>query len=328
VFAVESSVQSAISGFNLKCTKSKSKSTAYPKIYKDKFGHVCVTTMGPVRIQRAGGRRVQSVCNDNIDAILFQHEVKEHLHENGFTVDRFLISSQGMPFFKNDDGDAYTACAVMTGSNVDFVDAAALLNVVGHIAKMHCVLHEANITAMPVKRAKVGGDTIRLLGNLTALKKKLLKAGKFSDFDMLFLRGYEELAPNIVAFGDSCSDSICHNLLKEENIYKQDNGQIAIANFAEVAQMHHLHDLAYIIKRYIKAKPHEVMPIDKILETYAANYKNPVDAALFHRILLYPEKFVKLTTDYYSKKRSFAPNTFITRMQECLRVGKTLSDNL
>jgi hypothetical protein len=326
VFRVESFVQPVVAGFNLKCTKPK------PKIYKDKFGHVCVTTLGPVRLQRAGAGRGREggrhPCYDSISDILFQHKVKEHLHENGFIVDRFLISSQGAPYFETAEGDAYTACVVMAGHNVDFVEGNALLDVVAHVARMHHVLGAADI-AFPARKAKAGGDAAKLKENLTSLKKKLLKVGKFSDFDMLFLRGYEELAPHVVAFGDEDdgAKSICHNLLKEENIYRQ-GGQIALTNFGAAAQMHYLHDLAYIIKRYIKAGPKEIMPIDKILECYAAHCDKTLDDALFRRILLYPEKFIKLTNDYYSKKRSFAPGTFLSRMQECLRVGKLLSENL
>ena len=327
---MESIILSAAQNFNLKCTRSK--------VYKDKFGHICVTSQGPVRIQRASSRAVRmqgysAHDDERVSAILFQHAIKEHLHKNGFVVDRFLISSQGMPYFKSDgnDGDVYTASFVQTGTNINFAEGNALLDVAGHIAKMHHALSEANITASFSRRAKTGDDAVKLLENLTTLKKKLLKAGKFSDFDILFLRGYEKFAPHIATFNDSglYTKLICHNLLKEENIYRQDDDdKIAITNFSEAAQLHCLYDLAYIVKRYIKAKPQKVMSIAAILEAYAVNCQEPPDDALFRRILLYPDKFIKVTTDYYSKKRSFAPNTYISRMQECLRVGDVLSENL
>ena len=322
---MESSILFAAQGFNLRCTKSK--------IYKDKFGHICITAQGPVRIQRADAGRGhgQNACCYSLATILFQHEIKENLHSNGFVVDRFLISSQDAPYFRADNGDAYTACFVQAGSNIDFADAPGFLDVVRHVAQMHQTLFGISfIATAPAKMVKAGDDAVKLLENLTSLKKKLLKSGKFSDFDMLFLRGFEMFAPHIVSSGDTCNDEkyICHNLLKEENIYRLDNGQIAITNFSEAAQMHHMHDIAYIIKRYIKAKPQEIMPIGKILEVYVDSCQLPLDDTLFSRILLFPDKFIKVTTDYYSKKRSFAPNTYISRMQECLRVGAVLSEKL
>ena len=326
---MESTVLSVAQGFNLKYTKSK--------VYKDKFGHVCITPQGAVRIQRGSGRRLhshghgaKSGSDMDVFAILFQHEVKERLHESGFAVDRFLISSHDMPYFKA-DGDVYTACFVQSGVNINFTDGPAFLDVVAHIAKMHHALSRANIDAVSARASKNNSEAARksTLANIESLKKKLLKSGRFSDFDMLFLRGYEKFAPHIVAFGDeSGHEHICHNLLKEENIYMQGDSQFAITNFAETAQAHCLHDLAYIIKRYIKAKPMEIMPIGRILDIYAANCLMPLDDALFRRILLYPDKFIKVTNDYYSKKRSFAPNTYITRMQECLRAGTVLAESL
>lgn len=324
---MESTILSVAQGFNLKCTKSK--------VYKDKFGHICATTRGAVRIQRAGSRRVQTSGSGRIDiaaSILFVHEVKEHLHRSGFMVDRFLTSVHGVPYFRAEssiDADIYTASYVQTGTNVGFADGGAFLDVVSHVAGMHSVLAAADISAVAVKKAKISDDAAKkTLNSLSSLKKKLLKAGRFSDFDMLFLRGYEKLAPHIVAFGDAGADEnhICHNLLKEENIFRQ-NSEIAITNFVEAAQMHHLHDLAYIIKRHIKSKPREIVFIDKIVDTYAANCDMTLDEALFRRILSYPDKFIKVTMDYYSKKRSFAPNTYISRMQECLRVAEIISEN-
>ena len=319
---MESSIMSVANGFNLKCTKAK--------VFRDKFGYVCATTKGSVRIQRprAAYRIPQSnaynALNAAISGILFQHEVKECLHDNGFAIDRFLISSQDVPYFRVDD-DIYVACFAHSGSNITFTDSDAFLGVIAHVARMHHVLYKSNIGAAHPKKVKAGDDAAKSLAGLTLLRKKLLKAGKFSEFDMLFLRSYEKLAAHVVTIEDSNTRYICHNLLKEENIYIHD-GEIILTNFNEAAPMHYLYDLAYVVKRYIKAMPKDIIPLNKILTTYIANCPNiEFDDALFRRILLYPDKFIKISNDYYSKKRSFAPNTYISRIGECLRTGETLA---
>jgi len=326
---VDSFIQSIARGFDLKCVKSK--------VYKDKFGHICATTSGLVRIQRGSGRRGQvGMSHDNeVNAIIFQHEIKEHLHESGFTVDRLLISSQNVPYYSSDEG-VYTASLVLNEQNADYADNTAFLGIIAHIAKMHNALRDTNIATRHVTSAGNSNNIAKLQDDMKTLRKKLLKTAKFSDFDMLFLRGYDTFAPHIIDFNDeNPSGHICHNLLKEENIYKQNsngNSHIAITNFSEASNRHQLHDLAYILKRYIKAKPQgstpDIMPISRIVDEYAQNCSIPLDDALLRRILLYPDKLVKVVLDYYSKKRSFAPNTYITRMQECLRVGAILSEGL
>ena len=323
---MDSSILSVAQSFGLRCTKAK--------IYRDKFGYVCATAEGPIKIQRPGlrGRSAQAynpqTFDDNpiIAGILFQHKAKEYLHKNDFIVDRFLISAQNVPYLKTEDG-IYTACFAHSGPNVDFTQSAEFLDVVACVAKMHHAFLRADIGSaapMPSPKTKIGEGAAKSLANLTSLKKKLLRAGKFSEFDMLFLRSYEKLAPHIIAFGDEGGTYICHNFLKEENIYRQGN-KIALANFSEAAQMNHLYDLAYLVKRYIKAEPNDIIPLCKILEIYMLNCPDVTfDEKLFRRILLYPDKFIKVSNDYYSKKRSFAPNTYLSRMEECLRMGEAL----
>ena len=326
---MESAILTAAQGFNLRLTKTK--------IYRDKFGFICTTNPGPVRIQR-WSQKAHVHADDGaggsaIASIMFQHEIKECLHKRGLGVDRFVVSHFGTPYVKLGD-DVYTACYALSHPTVDFTDTAAFLDVTAHVAKMHQCIAEANIHTAPLIRAKIGDDITKSLNHLTKLRKKLLKAGRFSDFDMLFLRGYEKFVPHIDAFCQICENTltnkghICHNLLKEENIYLQD-GKIVVTNFVEAAPMHHFYDLAYITKRHIRAQMPlgDIAPFGRIFQTYVAN--NPgctPDEELFRRILAYPDKFIKVTTDYYSKKRSFAPNTYLSRMGECLRMGDIINE--
>jgi len=327
---VEGFILSAVSGFNL--TSSK--------IYRDKFGHVCDTDKGPVRIQRPYDRAGQSVGSPDvvINNIMFQHEIKEYLHTNGILVDRFLMSAQDAPYYRNGD-DIYAASYAVNIPNADFAGGTIFLDIIAHVAKMHHVLSMGKFSAEPPKRkVKFGEDGAKQMDGLQAHRKRMLKTGKFSEFDMLFLKGYDAFAPYMQTFAnmpksfteEGLTDRmyICHNLLKEENIYCE-NDNIIITNWGEAGYSHCLFDLVYILKRYIKSTPETLLPIDKILETYCKhNPSSELDAEenkqIFRHILLYPDKFIKVAADYYSKKRSFAPKTYISRMEECFNMGDAL----
>ena len=316
---MDGSIQSAAYGFNLR----------YTKFTRDKFGSICVTNQGLVRIRKSD-KGPSNQENSVIRDILFQHEVKEYLYANGLAVDRFLISSQNHPYFRSGD-DIYTA-AYVYNTEVDFSSQKTFLEVISYVAKMHNLLSNTKISAeKPKSKQKNNVCTEKILENATQNKKKLLKSGKFSEFDMFFLKGYEKLAPHIAAFGAlpkdflDNKDYICHNLLKEENIYFQD-GQTILTNFSEVGMNHYLHDLAYIIKRYVKGQYADFAPLNKILEVYKASHPTADFAPqTLKRILLYPDKFIKVTTDYYSKKRSFAPKTYLSRIEDCLNTNEILT---
>ena len=327
---MEGFVLSAAGGFNLTSLK----------IYRDKFGHICDTDKGPVRIQRPYDRTGHGACSPDvvINNILFQHEIKEYLYKNGILTDRFLISAQEVPYHRNGD-DIYVASYVINTPNADFTDNVVFLDIIAHVAKIHHILAMGNFSAATSQRkAKASDDGAKQMDGLQAHRKRMLKTGKFSEFDMLFLKGFDAFAPYMQAFADipktfantglTDKKHICHNLLKEENIYCQDDS-IIITNWGEAGPSHCLFDLIYIIKRYIKSAPATLLPIDKVLDVYCKhNPSSGLDAAenkqIFRHILLYPDKFIKVAADYYSKKRSFAPKTYISRMEECFNMGDAL----
>jgi len=318
---VESAIASAACGFNIKCTR----------IFRDKFGYICASDKGAVRLQRPsrsqavmahGAYAAADQTSALLDYITFQHDVKEQLHASGIGVDRFLISTQGTPYFML-GGDCFVAAYAQSGSNASFTDPAEFLEVVATIAKMHAAVTIKEEVPWFIKAA----DASKQLANLATLKRKLLRTGKFSEFDMLFLKGCDALIGHITKSADVADNPLdkssffCHNLLKEENVYSDDgnSGTVVITNFSECGRGHYLFDLAYLIKRCLKAQPAQVAPLGAVLDTYhkhhpAANFHE----GDFHHILLYPDKFVKVTADYYSKKRSFAPKTYISRIEECL----------
>jgi len=318
---VESTIASAACGFNIKCTK----------IFRDKFGYICATDKGHVRLQRPA-RSQAFAAHGNfahvaaepalLEYIAFQHVVKERLHESGIGVDRFLVSAQGTPYFVQGT-ECFVASYAQTCPNAAFAVPSEFLAVVAVIAQMHAAVSFAADT--PPYHAKTT-DAGKQLANLSVLKRKLLRTGKFSEFDMLFLKGCDALAGHIEKWAANADaynplDNpryFCHNLLKEENVYN-DNGAIIITNFSECGTGHYLLDLAYLIKRCLKTQPAQLAPLDAVLDTYhrhhpAADFQRDD----FNHILLYPDKFVKVTADYYSKKRAFAPKTYISRIEECL----------
>jgi hypothetical protein len=87
--------------------------------------------------------------------------------------------------------------------------------------------------------------------------------------------------------------------------------------------------LVYIVKRYLKAGPKGDLPLNEILSAYQTHHPmEDFDFDFFIAMLAYPDKFVKLAKDYYSKKRSFAPKTYLARMEEVFVRGQALEEFL
>lgn len=314
---MEGLVSSAALGFNLK-TRG---------MFRDKFGYVCAADKGSgfVRIQRQSG-------TDLPDSIVFQHKIKEFLCKNGVLVDNFLISTQGTPYFAL-GGDYFVATKAFGQSFPvgDFANNEFFLTFIGNLAKMHSLLALLDVEGSSkfCKEKSVA----KAAESLVVLRKKLLKAGKFSEFDMLFLKGCERFMGHIENYANIPDDVlnnrryICHNILKEENIYN-DGGKIIITNFSEAGHGHYLFDLAYALKRRLKVKPGTGILPDVLFDTYLENFSHEktLNQEIFRHILLYPDKFIKISLDYYSKKRSFAPKTYLFRMEECFLANEAIME--
>ena len=307
---MDSLIHNVATEFGLKCSK----------ISRARFGHSCATTHGLVLVQK--------FPKPHLEHILFSHEVKEYLFANNFgTIDRNFTSKETGAPFVTAGGEVYVACLAYDAPNADFSNSHEFLKIVSQLATFHKTLAGAQFAHTPNAQAKPT-DASEIATQMQTLKKKIMKAGKFSDFDMLFLTAYEKFEGNIVQsglFNDKIghNNHICHNLLKEENVYMA--SQPIFTNFARVAPGHFNDDLVYITKRYLKANPSGNLSLNQILNAYSKNHEiNDFNSETFAQLLQFPDKFVKLSKDYYSKKRNFAPKAYITRMQECLYRGEAI----
>jgi len=294
---------------------------------RERFGQLCLTTGKPglVLIQKAKTAHGKP-AEAQAESIVFSHKIKEHLFCAGFeTLDRYFTSKHtGEPYHKVAD-DIFTATIAFDVPNANFCDTGSFLSVIAELAKMHKVLEQADfaVDAKQAPQANFEKD----FAALTSLRKKIIKAGKYSDFDMLFLTAYEKFAENMLMPQEQTGHNnyICHNLLKEENIYM--GKKPIFTNFALASFGQHQNDLIYIIKRYLKAGGGAGLSLDEILDTYSKHKdSDPLNHKDFTKQLQYPDKFVKLSKDYYSKKRSFAPKAYITRMEECLARGEAVNN--
>ena len=308
----------ALRGFSLKCKN----------VSKEKSYFVCGTDKGLKMLQK-----VTVSC----EKINFAHQVKEMLFNNGFTaVDRFVVSqNDGRPFVLLDDG-VYTVVDYIPKnySETNFGDNAEFSGIIRAVAEMHSILKKSFKTAenssQSNKPFEIDSIYQKHFGDLKAYKKTALRQARLSEYDVLFLKNcdfYLELlsswhsAANGEEFTGVMDDAsekhyISHNLLKEETVLKKPDGDFFILNFSECDFSHYVHDTASLIKRYIKNLPVENIPLDDVIGEYCSvNPLNSGEINALKTILLFPDNFLKNCAIYYSKKRTWIPAAFLTRME-------------
>lgn len=293
------------------------------RVVKEKSYFVCDTPDGLLKLAKT---RV------NEERILFEHDIKEHMAHTGYPwVEQYILTPDGAPYLRN-GGDCYVLTPYYERNEPDFSSWPDFARVIDSVARWHgCargVVFKQN-TRVITPSAPLNQIFARQTAEMNGIRKRVGKQARLSDFDVLFIKNasyYARLmneAAEALAktdyperFATAVDENhICHNALKEESI-SFGSEAVYITQYADACVDIQLHDLCALIRRHIKCAGANAAPIAQILDIYS--HTEPVTQAasdVLHAMLLYPYPFMKIVTQYYSKKRSWTPNALTLRMQ-------------
>ncbi|MDR1706264.1 MAG: hypothetical protein LBS19_16515, partial [Clostridiales bacterium] len=167
--------------FGLKCRNMR----------KDKGRYVCSTDKGVFVVGKAFAAE---------EPLMLAHYVKEGLHSAGFTdTDRFIAAPNGEPFVRQEDG-LYTASEYIKGREARFDDHVQFRQILQKIARMHRITGKAGFyekfPGKPGVCVEYGefmpnGGFEKQKNRLRSFKKTVLRQGRLSDFDVMFLKYYD-----------------------------------------------------------------------------------------------------------------------------------------
>ena len=303
-------------------------------VARDKAGFVCVTDRGVVDVQRT---------SRTAERIWFRHHVQEHLHACGFAgAGRLWLSAAGEPF-ATADRELYIVQTHMQQREVCFANEVEWRRTLRAVGTMHALLRDADFPCAPaLALPDADAQYTKYTDALNGMKRRILKKGKYSEFDVLFLKMAAEQLRALAEWRDAaCSPPyeaqweeaktrrfVCHNLLKEENLLAGAEA-VCVRNFAECAPGHCMEDLAALLKRYVKAVPDPPVSLaDGLAEYDAVNPIAPEALVVLRAALVFPDKFLKLCTKYYDRNRTWTPGAFTARMEEVARGQKDLQGYL
>lgn len=305
-------------GFDLKATT----------INKLKSYYICNTNQGVKIIKKV---------NDSVESILLQHEIKTHLINNGFNnIDSFYLSKQNKPYY-NYNNNLYIVSNIAINETFDIRNKDLYLNMIKTISKMHVYFKNTKFNNYNIP---LGTDlTIELnksLKNLKLIKKRIHNKTRLSDFDVIFIKNYKTYINDITQSLFYLKElnyaeyrnkalierSMCHNLLKKENILLN-QGELFITNFSACTIDTSLLDLSSVLKKYIINIEEDPLNIEQIINSYC-KYNSLCDneIKLLYVLLMYPSKFIKTCNLYYFKQRKWASTSMVNRLQNIVDYKK------
>ncbi|MDR1665108.1 MAG: hypothetical protein LBR83_09355 [Clostridiales bacterium] len=296
------------------------------KVSREKAYFICETPEGAYRVSKTA---------DTPGRIFFMHELKERLTGAGFPwVDRYAVALTGEPF-ATAGGDRYVMTAFTPRRESDFTDFIDFSRVVEAVARWHSLARAVDFS--PKAAVMIPAQTLpeifrKQTSELAATRKRVSRQARLSDFDVLFIKNanhymaqMNKAAAALEATGYGARKAlalsekhICHNSLKEE--YLPVSGeQVWVTHYSEACVDLQLIDLCGLIRRYVQRTGLCARPLANLLEIYSRFAPlGQGDVEILRAMLLYPYPFIKITSQYYSKKRSWTPNAITNRMQQAL----------
>ena len=276
------------------------------------------------------GTKMIRKTKDEYDQIMARFQLINHCIKKGYPFLERYHPSKGGPPFVIQDGEYYVMTSLFSYPEADFTVDAEFLKVVGALAKFHkaargvvfngdAFLHKGT----PPLTEIIQADSLAL----DAIRKRIRKQSKMSDFDVLFVKHFSDYRNRIFRAQQLLENTnylkyftnaikfnhICHGSLKEDCL-KVGDKQVYITNLENTKIGYQLDDLCDLIRRRERKAPAN---ISIIIDTYSNELPlMPEEEIILEAMLLYPSAFVKISTEYYQKKRSWTPISMINKMQE------------
>ena len=273
--------------------------------------------------------------------LLFQIELQKKLEEAGmFNFEKIYETKDNKPCVCI-GGVNYILTDYIEGGEVDFDKEEHLNAIIKALADFH-KNSKGNYMDFSPKAEEMCKTAKKYYAELNAIKKKTNPSKGLSEFDILFLRNCDyymnnaKICEEILNGGNYrqryenaiSGAMVCHNLLKRENLIIKE-GSLWLASFSGCRLDYYTSDIAMLIERYFKySKYKDFSPMD-IVNKYS-NYL-PIDredCRIILAAMLLPEAFVKISGQYYAKKRSWVPTSIVDKMESIVSTKATITEFL
>ncbi|MCL2285004.1 MAG: phosphotransferase [Firmicutes bacterium] len=292
---------------------------------KERGYYLCKTKTDVYKIHKS---------QEHHNSIKLRYRLLTQLDEAGFPwIDRISPSVYGTPFVQL-GRETFVMSRYVPGRDLDLDCPQNMTLALECLARFHKAARGLQFTQelIPGVSPPLPEIFAKNSAFLAKTARQTNKNSRLSDFDVMFIKSspqyisasarsaellaqtnYHRLYNTAIA-----ENHICHNALKEENMPVWD-GNCYMINWNEAAIDAQITDLANFLRRYARRSKREI-PLTKLMDIYDGIFPLPVSAkAIVYAQLVHPWQYIKITQQYYSKKRGWTPAAIMTRMAELLK---------
>lgn len=288
---------------------------------RTRTGLVCKTDKGMRELKKARGR-TQNIC--------FAHDVKECLYQNGFTaISRFYQSKEGQPYFIK-DGILFVLEELLPTIALEENTAEAFIRGAETLGRLHSCGKGIRSSHSAWDKERLPRQFSKRRIELMKIKRRIQRQGSYDAIDLLvmgFCDAYIEqttVAEELLGRADYYAQAekgeddgvFCHHSYKGENLRAGTDDRLYIGGFEGCNSDLPILDLAAYLKRYMKKTDGAESGAMEMLAAYESGRPlEEKERILLKALVMYPEKLLRLTNEYYNKRRTCVSPAMQERLQ-------------
>lgn len=280
------------------------------------------------------GRKYLKPCQCSESRILYVHNAKQYLCDNGFTsLDTYCLTVDGRPYSVI-DGRLYLLTPFVDGHECEFGDDGDAVRAAYALAAMHKAgkgfKYEGSGDYAPNDLGRISESLSKRYDEIIRMRRKAERERGAFDYIYLscvdkfiaqaeesldLIRGpeYQRLIEKTAREG-----GICHRDYSYQNIFIK--GQTAtITGFESCGQEIRIYDLVNLIRRKMRKCDWDITKASMLLEAYSGLEPLSRDEIVVMKaMLLFPQKFWRVANRYYNSRRSWAQRNFSGMLEEVI----------
>lgn len=279
----------------------------------------------------------------------FEDSLKQQIIAKGYqNLDAFVRNMQDEIVTTNSVGDKYLLKEWFDGEECSLKKEDKILHAVSNLAILHNCMSNINMSSQ-LKRLYQQGNLVTTLEKRTRelkrVKSYIRERKQKNEFEVCYLSVCEDfyedalLAMKLLENLDYqklleqslVQGKICHGSYTYHNVFMLNeqvsssvcraaelsgNDLIATTNFEKAEFGVQLHDFYYFLRKTMEKNDWNLELGEKMIQEYQSLHPiSKEELYLLYILLLYPEKFWKVTNYYYNSKKTWIPQKNVQKLQ-------------
>ncbi len=316
--------------------------------YEFRIFNIC-RTRGAYVLETDQGLKLLCAFEGSDNRLEFEDSIKQQINACGYdNLDLFVRNSQGTVITTNSVGEKFFIKEWFNGEECSLKKEDKVLLAVKNLAKLHSIMDHMQLT--PEQKQSYAQDNMmttleKRTRELKRVKSYIRERKQKSEFEVYYLSvcenfykdalraieilreiPYQELLTQALDQGMVCHGSYTyHNifilnqpandiLCKAAQISEEDF--VATTNFEKAECGLQIMDLYYFIRKAMEKNDWNLELGLKIVDQYKNEHGlSQQELKFLYVLLLYPEKFWKITNYYYNNKKSWIPQKNVQKLQ-------------